>query len=275
MDAELKKRVTTGVIGGAALLVLIIWGSWPGIFVLTMVLSLGMLNEYALMVYSMNDQIEKRYALLCLGWFVGLMSLIAPRAEIETLLISFMGLFTYFLFRALPHQDQEMGLRDHFKELAFSIFGLIYLSLIPFYLPRIHQSANGIQWTIVFLLIVFSNDTGAYFAGKKYGKTKLYPLISPKKTKEGALGGLALGYIIAILSKATFFRDMPWVALVLAPGLVGVVSQVGDFCESFVKRAFDKKDSGSILPGHGGFLDRFDGVVFSLPVMYACVRLFS
>src|SRR5690349_16257003 len=96
MDTELKKRVATGVIGGAGLLVLIIWGSWPGIFVLTMVLSLGMLNEYALMSYSMNDHVEKRYALLCLGWFIGLASLLMPRAEIETLLISFMGLFGYY-----------------------------------------------------------------------------------------------------------------------------------------------------------------------------------
>jgi phosphatidate cytidylyltransferase len=68
---------------------------------------------------------------------------------------------------------------------------------------------------------------------------------------------------------------MGWGAVIFVSLFVGIASQIGDFCESFFKRAFDKKDSGSILPGHGGFLDRFDGVVFSLPIMYACTRIFS
>ena len=80
---------------------------------------------------------------------------------------------------------------------------------------------------------------------------------------------------LALFSKAVFFREMPWGAVAVMPLVVGAVAQIGDLCESMVKRAYDKKDSGSILPGHGGFLDRFDGVVFSLPVMYACVRLFG
>lgn len=273
MNTELSKRVATGCVGGAALFALVIWGGWPGIFILTSVISLMMVFEYSTIVYSLGDQVEKRYALLCTAWFAALASLLAPRSEFEVLILCFLGYFGYFLGTAGRHTGQAF--LTHFQELALSIFGLIYLSFIPFFLPRIHQSANGVEWTLVFLFVVFAGDTGAYFAGLKYGKTKLYPVISPKKTREGAIGGLAAGYLVTAICKATFFRQMPWAAVLIMPACVGAVAQVGDLCESFLKRAFDKKDSGSILPGHGGFLDRFDGVVFSLPVMYACVRLFG
>jgi phosphatidate cytidylyltransferase len=157
----------------------------------------------------------------------------------------------------------------------YSLFGLFYLGFLPTFFLKIHGSASGVHWTMVFLLINWASDTGAYFAGKKYGKTKLYPLISPKKTREGALGGLACAWVVIFIYKVLLFGAMGWGAVIIVPLLVGVASQVGDLCESFLKRAFDKKDSGSILPGHGGFLDRFDGVVFSLPIMYACTRVFS
>ncbi|MGK5082560.1 phosphatidate cytidylyltransferase [Bdellovibrionota bacterium FG-1] len=273
MNSELSKRVSTGVVGGAFLLALIIWGGWIGIFVLTVILSLGMLFEYAKMTLTLSDQVEKRYALLCVSWFSSWVLFLVPRSEFETLIFCILGLFLYFLLTAWRHTGAAFT--THFNELALSVLGLIYLSFLPFFLPRIHQAVNGIEWTIVFLLIVFAGDTGAYFTGKKYGHTKLYPVISPKKTREGAMGGLAAGYVLALIAKLTFFREMPWAAVFVTPGLVGVMAQLGDLCESLIKRAYHTKDSGSILPGHGGFLDRFDGVVFSLPVMYACIRFLN
>ena len=89
------------------------------------------------------------------------------------------------------------------------------------------------------------------------------------------IGGLAGGLLATILFKLVFFHEMKWSAALIIPLVVGVVAQVGDLCESFFKRAFDKKDSGSILPGHGGFLDRFDSLIFCLPVLYGCIRLFG
>jgi phosphatidate cytidylyltransferase len=273
MSPELSKRIGTGIVGGGALVALIVWGRWPGMFFLTAVISLCMIFEYANIVYSLPDKKEKTYALLCTAWFASLASLLAAHAEFETLLVCFLGYFAYFLFTAGRHVGSAFT--THLQELALSVFGLIYLLFITFFFPKIHQSPNGVEWTITFLLVVFAGDTGAYFAGKKYGKTKLYPVISPKKTREGSAGGLLGGYVLALIAKLTFFREMPWGAWFVMPLVVGVTAQVGDLCESMVKRAYDKKDSGSILPGHGGFLDRFDGVVFSLPVMYACVRLFG
>ncbi len=271
--SELKKRVIVGIVGALALILLISFGGWVGICVLTLAISLAMVNEFSSMAFSLKDRVEKRYALLCLTWFVGLGNVISPRSEYELLTFCFLGLFGFYLFTADLHPEADFF--SHFKELMHSVFGVLYLVCMPLYLTRIQAATDGVRWTLLFLLIVWAGDSAAYFVGKKYGKKKLYSLISPKKTYEGAAGGLLAGILIAFIFKLLFFRTMPWLAVLFVPVLVGVASQIGDLCESFLKRAYGKKDSGSILPGHGGFLDRFDGVVFSAPVMYACIRIFS
>ena len=84
---------------------------------------------------------------------------------------------------------------------------------------------------------------------------------------------MAAGLTCTILYKLLLLREMSWLGAIVTPLIVGATAQAGDLCESYLKRAFDRKDSGTILPGHGGFLDRFDGVVFSLPIMYACIKV--
>lgn len=271
--SELFKRVITGVIGGAGLLALIVFGGRIGTCLLAAILSLGMMREFVTISFGLTDKREKRNLLLGTTWLIAFVNALIPREEYTIFVVAFLGLFTYFLFTAGRHKDA--GFSDHFKELMFSVFGLMYVAFLPLYLPLIRDSANGLHWTIVFLIIVWSGDTGAYFAGKKFGKRKLYPLISPKKTVEGGIGGLVAGILLALVYKLAAFNAMSWQAIVLIPIVIGVIAPIGDLGESYFKRAFNVKDSGSILPGHGGFLDRFDGVVFSLPVMYACVRLFS
>lgn len=270
---ELKKRVITGVLGGAGLILLIIFGSWFGIFVLSSFLSLAMIYEYSRITFSLPDELEKRYVMLVVTWFAALANLLLPDCEFELLVLAFLSLFTYFLVSARRYEDRELGL--HFRELVTSIFGLVYLVFLPFFLLRLHRQLAGVHWVLIFLFIVWMGDTGAYFAGRKFGRRKLYPLISPKKTIEGAVGGLVAGFAITLLYKLIVFRELSWAAVLFIPLIVGVAAQTGDLCESFLKRAFDKKDSGSLLPGHGGFLDRFDSVVFSLPVMYALTRIFA
>jgi phosphatidate cytidylyltransferase len=273
MSPDLKKRIAVAIPGVAILLALIIWGRELGIFLIEVVLSLAMINEFARITFNLPDEKEKRYILLFAGWFIAIDSLLLARTEFETLIFVFICLFVYFLFTARRYVEHE-DFTTHFKELMFSLFGLVYLAFLPTYFAKIHGSNNGVHWMIVFLLLNWANDIGAYFAGRRYGKTKLYELISPKKTREGAIGGLASGLLAVLLYKLIFFSAMGWSAVIFVSLFVGVACQVGDFCESFFKRAFDKKDSGSLLPGHGGFLDRFDGVVFSLPIMYACTRIF-
>jgi phosphatidate cytidylyltransferase len=273
ISPELQKRIVTALIGAAALILLIVFGGRVGVGLIAAVVALGMVWEFVDICFALPDKSEKRLVLVGTTWLLAFANFLMPRAEYELLLVAFLGLFGYYLFTAARHEGQAFDV--HFRELMYSVFGLLYLAFLPLFLVLVRDSANGSHWTILFLLIVWASDVGAYFAGKRFGRHKLYEKISPKKTVEGALGGLGSGLIVAMLYKLILLRSMSLSAAVILALVVGAVSQIGDLCESFLKRAFDKKDSGSILPGHGGFLDRFDGVVFSLPAMYACIRIFG
>ncbi len=270
--SELKKRVTTGVIGGAILLSVLLFGGKIGAAILGFVLSLGMLNEFIDITFSLPDKKHKKILLFGLLWLIGFTNFWIPRIEYILFLFYFFVLFGYFLFTADENED-ETALKIHFQELMFSLFGGVYLVFLPLYLVLIRDSKNGREWIMFFFLLNWVMDSASYFVGKKYGKKRLYFKISPKKTVEGAWGGLGFGLFFTLLFKFLFFHSLAWVAVVLIPLGVGTMAQIGDLCESFLKRAYQKKDSGDILPGHGGFLDRFDGIVFSLPLMYACIRL--
>jgi phosphatidate cytidylyltransferase len=271
-STELSRRVATGVVGGAALILLVLFGGNAGTALLAAGLSLGMVHELVEMAFQLPDKTEKRYLMMAWAWFAHLLAFIFVGSEFGVLSGGFLFLSAYFLFTARRHEGMEFA--QHFRELMYAAFATTYLIGLPMFLALVRSSAAGAHWTLLFLFIVWAGDIGGYFGGKRFGRRKLYERISPKKTWEGAWTGLAAGLAVSILYRLAFF-PIPWSAVVIVPLAVGVASPIGDLCESFLKRAFDAKDSGTILPGHGGFLDRFDGVVFSLPVMYACVRIFS
>ncbi len=134
------------------------------------------------------------------------------------------------------------------------------------------QFDSGRGGLMCVFLIVFMGDTGAYFAGRLFGKHKLYELISPKKTMEGALGGL-IASIIGGWITSRWLLPMPLVSGLLLGALCGAVGQIGDLVESLFKRSTRTKDSGQLLPGHGGLLDRVDGVLFAAPIVQAWLVL--
>lgn len=270
MKPELKKRVITGAVGGALLLGMTLGLGEIGTAFFVIGLSLLMTHEFLEMVLSLPDRLDKRNVILGTVFLLGLASVILPGLQIGLLLMAFLGLFFYFLLTAYRHPE---GLENHLREGVYSIFGLLYLGVLPLYILLIRQEEVGGLWLLLFFLINWVGDSAAYFVGLKRGRQKLYPMISPKKTWEGAWGGLAGAYCVTLLYKLLVFREVSWLFVVVAPLLVGVSGQLGDLCESLIKRAFQKKDSGTILPGHGGFMDRFDGVVISAPFMYYCIRL--
>lgn len=153
------------------------------------------------------------------------------------------------------------------------------LAVVPAWcaLCLIHASQpNGHRWLFVALAMVWAADSGAYFAGRKFGKHKLAPRISPNKTIEGLLGGLAAGLLVA--AGGTFFAgaglaELPFVLIVAVATVLGSV--VGDLFESLIKRHVGAKDSGDVIPGHGGVLDRVDGVLAALPIFALGKELFG
>ncbi len=149
------------------------------------------------------------------------------------------------------------------ERLAVLWGGALYVGL-PFAMGLALLRAPALIFTLI--AIVAGGDTGAYFAGRAFGRHKLYPKISPKKTIEGAVGGLATSVLLVLTIDAFTNLGMSTGHLVLVALVTGATGQAGDLVESTVKRAVGVKDSGTLLPGHGGILDRIDGILFGLPV---------
>ena len=148
--------------------------------------------------------------------------------------------------------------------------GFLYIPLLLAFVILLRSSVDGMRWILLLICIVFSGDTAALYAGTLLGRRKLAPAVSPGKTVEGAIGGLAAGLLVGLAAKHLLLPALPWGAAVGFCLVVGVAGQVGDLFESALKRASDVKDSGSILPGHGGVLDRIDALLFAAPVAYLC-----
>ena len=148
------------------------------------------------------------------------------------------------------------------------VFGVFYIPFFLSFLVLLHGSTEGPLWVLFLFWVIAWGDTGALYAGTLWGRHKLCPAVSPKKTVEGAAGGLAANLVFAWLFKLLFFHAMAGVTCTLFALLVGILGQVGDLFESEFKRAARIKDSSNLLPGHGGFLDRLDAMLLAAPAAF-------
>ena len=159
---------------------------------------------------------------------------------------------------------------------VFSIFGIIYVSLFLSYAVGILNLPNGIGLILSIIILCICCDSFAYFIGVKFGKRKLCPTISPKKSVEGSIAGfvstvIASG-VICLVFNAIHQESYSLAFFLIAGVIIGVVSQFGDLSASLIKRKFDKKDYGNLLPGHGGILDRIDSMLFSFASIYLYIK---
>ena len=184
---------------------------------------------------------------------------------VSTLLV--LGMMIVFLFR---HQEITAVGRD----LATVMLGWVYVPLLLLHVGLLRGLAEGRLWVFLVLVLVMLSDSAAYFVGRSFGRNKLYEAISPKKTIEGSLGGLAGGVLGLLLYKYLVFPELRLLDVVLLGVCVGAFSQIGDLFESMLKRSFNVKDSGTLIPGHGGLLDRLDSLLFAFPLTYYYVIWF-
>jgi phosphatidate cytidylyltransferase len=148
------------------------------------------------------------------------------------------------------------------------VFGVIYVAMFLTPLALLNKRGDGQCWIFLVMTITWFSDTGAYFVGRTLGKIKLYPAISPGKSVEGAIGGLVSSIGAALLAKLWYMPFLGWRDVLLLSLVGGTLSQLGDLVESMFKRSYGVKDSGWIIPGHGGLLDRIDALLFSTPYIF-------
>ncbi|MBW1847295.1 MAG: phosphatidate cytidylyltransferase [Deltaproteobacteria bacterium] len=265
----LKKRLITAAIALPLLFLLIFKGGQVSFTIFIGALSVITLWEYFRIVYLDSNKGGKGF----IRFFAYLISLgIVWAAHIKSfeLIVWFLllnliisGMASLRLFRTDPSAPII---------LAKQVLGVIYIPLFLSFLVLIRNGTDGIFWVLSVIVIVFLGDSGAYFAGSGFGKHKLSPTISPGKTVEGSIVGLVTSVVAGVIVKLLFFPDLPWGMGVLFFLVIGIFAQVGDLFESVFKRHANIKDSGDVLPGHGGFLDRVDALMFAAPAGYFFIQ---
>lgn len=251
------KRVLSALVG-APLLLAVTWLGGTYLAVVIVILALLALKEFLTIGYKAGMTSDSRSVILfCSLW---LMVFLAGYTKwlLPLGIIWFVIVFGRY---ALTYPDRS------YAQASFTFSALIYPVVLFTYLYYLRELPNGFIWCVYVFATVWLTDTGAYMTGNAFGKTKLAPRVSPNKSVEGALGGL----IVALISGYVFWMwtGLGSLPLILALSLMtSIVSQIGDLFESAIKRSAGVKDSGNLIPGHGGILDRFDSFLFALPIVY-------
>jgi phosphatidate cytidylyltransferase len=258
------KRWTTGLAGLVVLSACVVWGGAAlGVLVAAACL-VGQYEYFRIVCPPATRTLTDPVLLAGYGFGIGLIAAaLAARPELLAALMAFnvmaCGLIGVFRFAS----DRSVV-----ELVAKQVQGLCYIALPLSLLILLRMLPNGTTWVFLLCALIFAGDTAALYAGTTWGRHKLSPAISPGKTVEGAAAGLAANLAVAAAGKALFLPEMGWGACLLFALCAGLMGQVGDLFESQLKRASNVKDSGGILPGHGGILDRIDALLFAAPVAY-------
>ena len=240
---------------------LIIEYLWAPLFVgfILTVAAVG-LHEYGGMAFA--EDRAARAGLMLFGLLVAASVIAGMRPWTGAALsVAVIGGLVFALFRRgdLPVAVGRLGLL---------LLGVLYVGFFIPHVALLRQQPEGWRWVLFTVYSAMGSDSGAYFAGRAYGRRKLMPAVSPSKTVEGAVGGLVGAAIIGALCWLIFFRELPLGETLGVAVAIGVLAQLGDLCESALKRGFGAKDSGWIIPGHGGILDRLDSLLFPFVFSY-------
>lgn len=260
MTSALKQRVITGVILVLVVLIAVLNTS-PPVFAILSLIALVSIGgwEWAKLV-GLNDFPRSLFvtALLCLALAAYFLTDLR-----WTLIIT--GILWWVAILVLLAMYEQGTLL--YKERPLILRISAFLILIPAWIALVTLHKHSPTFVIYLIFLVAAADSGAYFTGKKFGKTKLAPELSPGKTREGMLGGFIAAVIWSMFG-ALYFNITPsnWLYFILLSAVVALLSVSGDLFESLIKREAGQKDSGHILPGHGGVLDRIDGLLAALPV---------
>ncbi len=268
--SNLTQRIITAVFGAAVILSSIVYGEWTYFAVFFLICFLTLREFYGLAGLD-GMAIQKTFGTIC-GMTIFCLSFLIEQKQ-----ISYRYYFLIFPLISCVYMIKlyKKFERKPFTNIAYTLLGVFYVAM-PYALLNIAVFENGAyNFEIIFgcLFILWASDTGAYIAGTLFGKRKLFERISPKKSWEGAIGGALLAFGFGFLMNNFFHTLALWQWLTITTIII-VGGTYGDLIESLLKRSIEIKDSGTSLPGHGGFLDRFDGLLISVPFIVAFLEIF-
>ena len=228
------------------------------------------LVEYFHMAFPMRSALQRLG--IVSGALVALAMAGAPAESAVGMAAGLMAVVTIGLMSCL------MGIKDPagaVNDLGQMLLGVLYAgAFLPHFIwLRVNPEGSGPSWVTFVLAVAMGGDSGGYFAGRFFGKHLLLPAVSPKKTIEGSIGGIGGNLLGGAIVRVVLLPSVTWREIVVLSLVAGLLAQLGDLCESLLKRAYGAKDSGWLLPGHGGVLDRADSLVFPVVLVYYYVNV--
>lgn len=270
--SNLQQRIIAALIAVPGLLFCVLYSDYTFLVLFLVIGALAQLEFYKL-VGSISDNLPLTFYGTFCGMVMHVLAFFIEKGDLAYQYYYVLSpLLTFIFFIKLYKSKDEKP----FKNIAYTFLGIIYVAL-PFtlftVLAFIKNDTYDPNIVLGCLFLLWSSDSGAYFAGTKFGKTKLFERVSPKKSWEGSIGGLITAMVVAtIISKYyTNYSAFQWYAIGV---IIVVAGTYGDLVESLFKRSINIKDSADTIPGHGGFLDRFDGLLLSIPFIIPFVKLF-
>ncbi len=269
--SNLAARLLTAAVLIPVLIVAIVWTNPIAVWAIVYVATFLGLREYYNMTLPNQPVAERAFGIACGMLFAGVIYWFdnSPHVIVAALAVITVASFLFYLFR---YRDMQTVA----PRVAHMISGVLYVALLLTFVALLKKrGSDGGAWVFITLTCTWFSDTGAYFAGRFLGPVwpaKLYESVSPKKTVIGGLGGLAGSFIALVVAKLWYLPSLTWADCALVAIPANVLGQMGDLCESMLKRSVGVKDSGALLPGHGGMLDRIDALLFSAPYIYFYAR---
>jgi phosphatidate cytidylyltransferase len=257
----MKQRIITAVAAAAVFLPIVIFGGWPFILMVYLIASVALyeaLKMRKLELFSVPGIIS--LLLLWIFMIPNQYNDLLESLNYTKLELFMLGVLLFLTYTVITKN------RFTFEDVAFSVLSALYVGLGFYFFIETRDAS--LTFVFYSLFMVWATDSGAYFFGRAFGKRKLWPEISPNKTIEGFIGGILSALVVAVLFTIFAEMEVSVILLLAATAFLSVFGQIGDLVESAMKRYYNVKDSGSILPGHGGMLDRFDSLLFVWPLIH-------